>query len=260
MKLLHRTSTSRFVKKTLRILLPNILYYNIIKLLPVYRRPFSQLPISPVSVRTVIDIGANRGTTVLSALLNYKDVSVHCFEPSKENFSILTEKFQSYTSVHLHHTALGSKPSEGKLLNYTHSGASTLSSSVASDHYFQINTHLKCTSSELVAIQTLDSFRIPQQSSRHIVDIIKIDVEGSELEVLQGSLQTLRHTRYLLLELSVARNPLQSSSYISQIFSLLHELGFYLYSVHDISYNENVDSACDLMLLQLDALFRNSNL
>jgi hypothetical protein len=38
-----------------------------------------------------------------------------------------------------------------------------------------------------------------------MIDILKIDVEGFELEVLKGSIESLRRTRYLLLELGLGR-------------------------------------------------------
>ncbi len=38
------------------------------------------------------------------------------------------------------------------------------------------------------------------------VDLLKVDVEGSELDVLQGGIEVLRRTRYLLIEIGLGRD------------------------------------------------------
>ncbi|MCC6004377.1 MAG: FkbM family methyltransferase [Thermofilum sp.] len=49
------------------------------------------------------------------------------------------------------------------------------------------------------------------------IDLIKIDVEGAELEVLKGAQKVLRKTRYIVLELS---------HNVSEILRILQETGF----------------------------------
>jgi hypothetical protein len=70
---------------------------------------------------------------------------------------------------------------------------------------------------EQVPVATLDS--LWEQRLFPSIDFIKCDVEGSELEVLQGSISLLRtHAPALLIEVS------RDTS--SDVFALLHELGY----------------------------------
>jgi hypothetical protein len=69
-----------------------------------------------------------------------------------------------------------------------------------------------------VDLQTLDSFAFSE------VDLIKIDVDGHELEVLQGGLETLkRQSPTLLIEVEQSHHP---ASGIGEIFDFILALGY----------------------------------
>ena len=62
------------------------------------------------------------------------------------------------------------------------------------------------------------------QSKRDDVDVIKIDVEGYEMEVLKGALETLKTTKYLMIELN--NNTKKYGSNNIDVENYLKELGF----------------------------------
>jgi FkbM family methyltransferase len=83
---------------------------------------------------------------------------------------------------------------------------------------------------ELKISRTLDSlrkdFNYPQP------DLIKIDVQGAELDVIKGSLETLKNTKYLILELQEidynlgAPKALEVINYLESIGWKLHTAKF----------------------------------
>jgi hypothetical protein len=74
---------------------------------------------------------------------------------------------------------------------------------------------------EIEAI-TLDE--IPKSIKLKKIDLIKIDVEGSEYEILKGFEYTLKLAKYLIIEISTD---------LKQIFDFLEERGFKVINLDD---------------------------
>ncbi len=58
--------------------------------------------------------------------------------------------------------------------------------------------------------------------------MIKIDVEGFELNVLRGAVDTLKRTKYLMIEIRDENR--------RDVFSFLRHKGFRLWDIHGINY------------------------
>ena len=71
---------------------------------------------------------------------------------------------------------------------------------------------------------TIDSLNL------HNVDMIKIDVEGYEMEVLKGSDKTLRTVQYVMIELNSNTGKYGSSN--QECMDFLEQLGFKLLLEH----------------------------
>jgi FkbM family methyltransferase len=113
-----------------------------------------------------VDVGANVGAYSLRAAL--QGMIVHSFEPNPGNVRILRRNSEiNGLAIDLHECALGA--SEGTA-NLSAGGAAS-----------RISDEGELT----VQVRTLDSFHLPQ------VDLLKVDVEGYELEVLRGAIETL---------------------------------------------------------------------
>jgi len=69
-----------------------------------------------------------------------------------------------------------------------------------------------------IRMVTIDSFDYKD------VDLIKIDVEGYELEVLKGAEKTLRNTQYLMIELN--NNTKKYGSSNNEVEKYIKDLGF----------------------------------
>jgi len=69
-----------------------------------------------------------------------------------------------------------------------------------------------------IRMVTIDSFDYKD------VDVIKIDVEGYELEVLKGANKTLRNTQYLMVELN--NNTKKYGSSNNEVEKYIKDLGF----------------------------------
>ncbi len=130
----------------------------------------------------VVDAGANIGThTLFFARAVGDDGMVVAIEPQRVLFQTLCANIalNSLTNVHCHHAALGASAGTifvppldyTKPLNYGGIGFG------------------RWHRGEAVPVRTLDSFELPA------CHLLKVDVEGMELEVVRGAEETIRKHR-----------------------------------------------------------------
>jgi len=172
--------------------------------------------IQPSGNEIILDIGANVGyyTLQLSRILENKG-KIIAIEAEPDSCNILKKNCQlnNLKNVVIHNCAITSKT--GKVTRFkseTHSGKNSLFLSDVSDNKKTIN----------IPAFSLDDL-IGQKFSS--IDWIKIDVEGSELEVLRGGPKTLEVTQNILIELheDILKQNNQSSQ---MILDLLENHGF----------------------------------
>lgn len=129
-----------------------------------------------------IDIGANIGLmSLLGAIEVGKSGSVYAFEPVPDTFGLLqTNLFiNQIHNVYALNFGLGSTKGEGKIYKYPDNrGMNTF-----------VKRNLSAQESTNVPIHTLDTFL--KELNIDKVKMLKIDVEGWELEVLKGSMNLL---------------------------------------------------------------------
>jgi FkbM family methyltransferase len=83
-------------------------------------------------------------------------------------------------------------------------------------------------------------------------DLIKMDVQGSELDIIKGALPIIKNTKYLLLELQTYSYN-KGAPQIEEVISYLHNLNFGFIDLFDLMYSNN-------HLIQVDGLFINRNI
>ncbi|NBW22603.1 MAG: FkbM family methyltransferase [Caulobacteraceae bacterium] len=82
-------------------------------------------------------------------------------------------------------------------------------------------------------------------------DLIKMDVQGSELDIIKGALPIIRKTDSLLLELQTLEYN-KGAPMASDVISYLQGIGFDMVDILNLMYSEN-------HLIQVDVLFINRN-
>lgn len=88
-------------------------------------------------------------------------------------------------------------------------------------------------------------------------DFIKIDVQGAELDVLNGGKKTMALADFILLELSVV-NYNEGSPKINEAIQYMQSNGFIIYDIFDLHYDTFYK--LNSRLLQIDICFINKKL
>lgn len=95
----------------------------------------------------------------------------------------------------------------------------------------QTSIHKSTISADLIIVEGVP---LDILSKFQRVDLLKIDAEGSEYEILKGSIETLKRTRYVILETSIKKE---------DIVSLLKDEGFKIlklkFTTYILAYKNN---------------------
>jgi FkbM family methyltransferase len=136
---------------------------------------------------TVVDVGANIG--VFSVRQAQRGARVISFEPHPGAFSNLLANVQSNdvaSQVTCVNVAVGSSAGTSWLSTATGSSVAHLTDEKTSDG---------------IAVTTVTLDQALAQTDLSTVDLLKIDVEGAELQVIAGASATLDRTRMAIIEI-----------------------------------------------------------
>jgi len=140
------------------------------------------LELYPSCNNTFIDVGGHIGTQSLPYSRLFKDVVA--FEPNVKSHNFFTEniKLNDVTNIKLYNKGVFNKTTTCKVVQ--HSGANS------GCYYIK-----ECDAADMEAIEVI---RLDDLNIIDPVDFIKIDTEGSELKVLEGSLNLINQFKPLI--------------------------------------------------------------
>jgi len=158
-------------------------------------------------LNNILDIGGNIGqfSVTIASISDAKNIDV--FEPNPEIFEILEENSSDYPQINLYKYGVGKS---GTFPFFYRQNKSATGSLIKENSDKKIDEDIKNVKIKV----TNDVVKLTKRSS---YDLIKIDVEGTEFEVLKN-LSGLK-TKYLYLEISTDRG---KSYRTSEIYDLIN--------------------------------------
>ncbi len=190
----------------------------------------------------IVDGGANKGRRTQTFLDLYPGAHVHAFEPLPDLAAKLCKKFSSHdVTVHQYGLGASSFPTTINKLNRP-TLSSILSPSGIRDKY--ADQVLSLSDVIPIRVVTLDE-RLPEGA-----DIIKLDLQGYELEALRGMQHALTRCHAVLVE--VAFTALyEGQPLFDEIETYLSLFNFSLEKLYDVWTNQhNQKTAADALFLK----------
>lgn len=195
----------------------------------------------------LIDAGAHVGTFTGCALAYQPWLRVHAFEPIPEACEELSRRFGGYPGLRLNRLALG-RCREERSFNVSRFSEASSFFAPGEELLSHVYGHDYATArSILVNVETLDSYCTSQGIAR--IRLLKLDVQGSEIEVLEGAASMLDATDYVYAEAQF-RELYRGAPRYDDTFRYLHKRNFDLLCMTCF----RADDAGELM--ECDMIFR----
>jgi len=181
----------------------------------------------------VVDVGCRWGFAQAWERLGDRSMIIG-FDPDEAECARLTESYRTNPNVRVVPKGLGAKPGPATLYVTDDPGGCSLFPSVTDvvERHPDLSGG-RVTGTAEVAVTTLDDWLASEAIER--VDVVKIDTQGSELDVLTGARRALASVR--AIEVEVEFNELYVAvPLFADIDRFLREAGFVLWRLKDLSH------------------------
>ena len=180
----------------------------------IYKRP----------IEIVFDVGAHKGQTSLQFRKCFPFADIHAFEPSPKNFRALQANLRGRDRIKPHPYALGQTQASALL----DEGVNDLGCQLVA----RGNQRGRDSLTE-VRVDTIDNY-LQENKLKHI-DLLKLDVEGSELDVLRGGTCTLRSklVNFIVAECDFNAADTQHS-FFPDLLEFLTARNFLFFGLYDV--------------------------
>lgn len=181
--------------------------------------------------KTVFDIGANRGQFALVALKCLKHANIVCCEPLEKPTRQLERVLNSRQQrVRIARVAIGSLTGAATMHVSARDDSSSLLPIGANQNRLfpgtqEIETEIVDVS-ELASVIGSQEFSMPA--------LLKIDVQGTELDVLRGSETVLSRIKYVYVECSFVEL-YDGQALACEVIDWLQRRGLFLTGIHNLS-------------------------
>ena len=182
----------------------------------------------------IVDVGANRGQFALIARKIFPRAKIISFEPLEEPAEIFRKVFCNDPEVTLHACAIG----KAQMTTAIHVTKDDDSSSLLPITKTQSGLFPGAAEKETRRVMVYPLSQLLDPASIPPASLLKIDVQGYELDVLQGSEDILQKFSHIYVECSFLEL-YEGQALAHQIIAWLGQRNFILSGVHNLYYEKN---------------------
>lgn len=162
----------------------------------------------------LFDVGANIGGYSEELRRCFGPAArIFAFEPGLETYTMLRQRAESLGQIRTFNFGLGKTAASVKL--YTPSAGAA----IASIYHMRADHPWATDSTEQIELRTLDE--VCRLEGIDAIDFLKIDVEGAELDVLQGGRSLLDSGRVRFIQFEFGFRQVDSRTFFRDFFELL---------------------------------------
>ncbi len=189
--------------------------------------------LASLSCKHVVDVGANRGQFALVARKYFPDARIDSFEPLEEPADRFQALFNNDQFTHLHRLAIGRN--EGKVtihISNRDDSSSLLPITDTQSVLFPGTAECATRMIDVAPLSDIISVDLIQEPA-----LLKIDVQGFEMEVLRGCEGLLNRFQYIYVECSFVEL-YSGQAFAGEVIAFLQDRNFVLDGVYNPCYDK----------------------
>lgn len=200
--------------------------------------------IKKLQINTVIDVGSHLGEFMEPLLKNKAIKKIYMFEPQNDIFKFLKKKFNNKNRFQLFNIALYKKKGLKRIYINKLSSSTTLKKYNKDSNYLKLKNYLLNTNKNyinnyFVKTSTIDDIF---KKNKIKISLLKLDVEGSEYDVLLGAKYTIKKVDFVIIEKQLFNLYKKNSFALSDSFlnkngfQIIKKITFPTFHYQDIIY------------------------
>jgi FkbM family methyltransferase len=185
---------------------------------------------------TIFDIGAHRGSTAARYLDLMPGASLYAFEALPSMCIELEASIGGRPTVHVINAAVADSVGSREFnVNALAATSSLLSRPTRGHRYYPSEDHLTDT----IEVQTLTVDHFVSDHSIDHVDVLKLDIQGSELMALKGAERLLVEQGPLVYTETMFVPHYEGQPLLHELWSYLAEFGYTLFQLYNLRTADN---------------------
>jgi len=178
---------------------------------------FNEIEHTGLVLQCVLDVGANVGQSSSVYLNQFPRAQVHAFEPVSNNFKQLS--MLAHSRLKVNRMAIGAEEGFAKIYLSENAGMHSMIVAESKERF------------ETVKLTTVQNYCKENEIDR--IGLLKIDTEGSDLEVLQGAKNLLENSQIDFVQVETAFRKKDRHVHLCNFLSFLSQFDYYLLGIYD---------------------------
>ena len=195
-----------------------------------------------VAAPVIFDVGANTGQTIHRMRSMVPTCRIHAFEPSPASFRSLSVNTRGLDGITLVEAGVGAVDGEQTLLENEYSD---MSSFLVPGH----DAWGRVVRESRVRVVRLDTYC--EQEAVDVIDLLKVDTQGYDLEVIRGAERLLAGQRVHAVQLEVIFSDMyEGRSQLDETYRFMIDHGFRLLAFYNLFVTDGAASWCDALFVR----------
>lgn len=177
-------------------------------------------------MKIIFDVGANNGQTAKKYNSDFKYAKIYSFEPHRSTFEKLIKNTSAKKNITCHNIAFGNKNGNEKI--HISDDGSVFNRIINSENLTNNN------SLEEINIRKLEDFVDEYFQNEPIINLLKIDTEGYDLEVLKGSERLISNQKIDFIEVETSMNKTNKDHILwSEFVDFFRKYEYYIFGLYE---------------------------
>jgi len=197
-------------------------------------------------VKTIFDLGANRGDISVRYRNAFPEAMIYAFEPFPGSFEQLKQRFTSDSSMFCYQAAVSEN--KGVMPFYVNKNVDT--NSLLRPTKIGLSSDSQVVNESVIEVPCIRLDDFCSEKNIQYIDILKMDIQGGEYSALRGAVNLLEEKKIKLIYLEAYyREQYVDQPLFHDISKLLHEYGYYLQDLYQPIYGKGSMAWSDVIFL-----------